>query len=106
MNSVLRTVDLSTQLLAPVLVGFIMTSAGMVVGGAVIAAWNVTSLLFEYGLLHYIYYRVPALQKPKQTHLVSICQWPFLFQLLFADFFGSIFKALFFRTRIGCIAAC
>ncbi|RXG67074.1 Solute carrier family 40 member 1, partial [Armadillidium vulgare] len=66
MNSVLRTVDLSTKILAPVLVGFIMTSAGMVIGGIVIGVWNLVSLCVEYGLLHKLYYDVASLQKPKQ----------------------------------------
>ncbi|KAK8384993.1 hypothetical protein O3P69_014512 [Scylla paramamosain] len=65
MNSVLRTVDLSTEVLAPVIVGAVMTSFGLMVGGIVIAAWNVGSLLVEYGLLHHLFYSNPHLQKSK-----------------------------------------
>lgn len=50
MNSVLRTVDLSTEVLAPVIVGAVMTSAGLEVGGLVIAGWNVGSLVVELGI--------------------------------------------------------
>ncbi|XP_053639313.1 ferroportin isoform X2 [Cherax quadricarinatus] len=65
MNSVLRTVDLSTEVLAPVIVGVIMTAFGMAVGGIVIAGWNVASLFVEYGLLHHLFYSNSDLQKPK-----------------------------------------
>lgn len=67
MNSVLRTVDLSTEVLAPVIVGTVMTAFGLAAGGIVIAAWNVGSLLVEYGLLHHLYYSSPDLQKSKNV---------------------------------------
>ncbi|XP_042865052.1 solute carrier family 40 member 1-like [Penaeus japonicus] len=67
MNSVLRTVDLSTEVLAPVIVGTVMTAFGLAAGGIVIAAWNVGSLLVEYGLLHHLYNSSPELQKPKNV---------------------------------------
>lgn len=65
MNSVLRTVDLSTEVLAPVIVGAVMTSAGLAVGGLVIAGWNVGSLVVEYGLLHHLFHSNPDLRKSK-----------------------------------------
>lgn len=65
MNSVLRTVDLSTEVLAPVIVGAVMTTSGLAVGGLVIAGWNVGSLVVEYGLLHHLFYSNPDLQKSK-----------------------------------------
>lgn len=65
MNSVLRTVDLSTEVMAPVMVGAVMTSFGLMVGGIVIAAWNVCSLVVEYSLLHHLFYSNPHLQKSK-----------------------------------------
>lgn len=65
MNSVLRTVDLSTEVFAPVIVGAIMTGFGLAVGGAAIAGWNVASLVVEYGLLHHLYHSNADLSKPK-----------------------------------------
>lgn len=65
MNSVLRTVDLSTEVMAPVIVGAVMTGFGLAAGGIVIAVWNVGSLIVEYGLLHHLYYSSPDLQQPK-----------------------------------------
>ena len=73
MNSVLRTVDLSTEVLAPVIVGAVMTTAGLAVGGIFIAAWNVGSLLVEYGLLHHLFYSNPHLQKGKTEVCLSVC---------------------------------
>lgn len=65
MNSVLRSLDLSTEVLAPVIVGTIMSNVGNAAGGIVIASWNVGSLVVEYGLLHYLYHSSEDLQKPK-----------------------------------------
>lgn len=69
----LRTVDLSTEVLAPVIVGAVMTSAGLAVGGIVIAGWNVGSLLVEYGLLHHLFYSNPHLQKGKGEQKAEVC---------------------------------
>ncbi|KAG7159414.1 Solute carrier family 40 member 1-like [Homarus americanus] len=66
MNSVLRSVDLSTEVLAPVIVGAIMTGFGMAAGGIAIACWNVASLFVEYSLLHHLFYSNTDLQKPKK----------------------------------------
>ncbi|XP_068248256.1 solute carrier family 40 member 1-like [Palaemon carinicauda] len=71
MNSVLRSLDLSTEVFAPVIVGAIMTNVGFAVGGIVIAAWNVGSLLVEYGMLHYLYYSSEDLQKPKPANNID-----------------------------------
>ena len=65
MNSVLRTVDLSTEVLAPVLVGTVMTFFGLAMGGIVIAAWNVISLIVEYYLLLNLYNGNAGLQAKK-----------------------------------------
>ncbi|XP_064118825.1 solute carrier family 40 member 1-like [Macrobrachium nipponense] len=65
MNSVLRSLDLSTEVLAPVIVGTIMSNVGNAAGGIVIASWNVGSLIVEYGLLHHLYHSSDDLQKPK-----------------------------------------
>lgn len=69
MNSVLRSLDLSTEVLAPVIVGAVMTTFGMAAGGIVIACWNVGSLLVEYGLLHYLFYSNEDLRKPKLIYV-------------------------------------
>lgn len=67
----LRTVDLSTEVFAPVIVGAIMTGFGLAVGGAAIAGWNVASLVVEYSLLHHLYHSNADLSKPKTNGVVS-----------------------------------
>ena len=71
MNSVLRTVDLSTEIFAPVMVGFVMTSFGLTTGGILIAVWNIVSLFVEYSLLHHIYYSEPLLQIAKHVKVIK-----------------------------------
>ena len=84
MNSVLRTLDLSTEVLAPVLVGTVMTFFGLTMGGVVIAVWNVASLIAEYSLLHKLYYGNAALQAEKtfdnEVTLLSIYSDLFLYK--------------------------
>ena len=55
MNSVLRTVGLTTFILAPVAAGQLFYFAGHVWTGVAVAAWNVASVGLEYALLHSIY---------------------------------------------------
>ena len=55
MNSVLRTVGLTTFILAPVAAGQLFSLAGYVWTGVAVAAWNLASVGLEYTLLHLIY---------------------------------------------------
>ena len=55
MNSVLRTVGLTTFILAPVAAGQLFSLAGHVWTGVAVAAWNLASVGLEYTLLHLIY---------------------------------------------------
>ncbi|XP_022087124.1 solute carrier family 40 member 1-like [Acanthaster planci] len=61
MNATVRRIDLTVNILAPILVGQIMTFASMTVAGIFIAAWNLGSLMLEYYLLVRVYRRVPRL---------------------------------------------
>jgi len=63
MNSVLRTIELTTYMLAPILAGQLFTFAGYVWTGFFIAGWNVVSVIFEYILLAGIYKQYPKLDK-------------------------------------------
>ncbi|CAK9262180.1 unnamed protein product [Sphagnum jensenii] len=62
-NSVMRRIDLSCKLLAPVAVGFLMSYASMLASAVLIAVWNVSSVGLEYGLLYIVYTAVPILQQ-------------------------------------------
>ncbi|KAG0554856.1 hypothetical protein KC19_12G125500 [Ceratodon purpureus] len=62
-NAAMRRIDLSCKLLAPVAVGFMMSSVSMLSSAVLIAIWNVTSVWVEYWLLHHVYMAVPTLQQ-------------------------------------------
>ena len=63
MNSVLRTISLTSQMAAPFFCGALMDLLGYKWTGLFIAAWNVASVLAEYTLLELIYRKYPALAK-------------------------------------------
>merc|ERR1719229_636776 len=67
MNSVLRTVGLTTFILAPVAAGQLFSLAGHVWTGVAVAAWNLASVGLEYTLLHLIYRSYPALAEKKNN---------------------------------------
>jgi hypothetical protein len=61
MTAVLRRIDLTTNILAPVGVGQIMTYGSLFIGAVFIASWNLLSFFVEYYLLWKVYQSVPAL---------------------------------------------
>merc|ERR1719433_1081406 len=61
MNSILRTIELTTYMLAPAAAGQLFTYLGFVLTGVFIAAWNVASVCLEYLLLTLIYKKYPKL---------------------------------------------
>ncbi|PIK49588.1 hypothetical protein BSL78_13524 [Apostichopus japonicus] len=67
LNASVRRIDLLTNILAPIVVGQIMTFASLVAAGVFISAWNVISMFVEYILLYNIYISVPALAEKKKS---------------------------------------
>ncbi|XP_072030063.1 solute carrier family 40 member 1-like [Amphiura filiformis] len=63
MNAMIRRIDLSVNILAPIIVGLIMNFAGMTIAAVYIAAWNVGSMIAEYFLLLKVYKKMPALAR-------------------------------------------
>lgn len=61
-NAVLRRIDLSCSLLAPMAAGFIMTYAGVKTGALAVAIWNSASTLPELYLLMRLYHAYPILK--------------------------------------------
>ena len=61
MNSILRTIELTTYMLAPAVAGQLFTYLGFVLTGVFIAVWNVVSVTLEYLLLTLIYKKYPKL---------------------------------------------
>merc|ERR1719239_1551692 len=67
MTATMKAIDKTTQILAPILSGFIMTYAGSKIGAVFIGGWNLVSCGVEYYLLHKVFHTVPALRKKKDA---------------------------------------
>ncbi|CAG0887207.1 unnamed protein product, partial [Darwinula stevensoni] len=65
MNAVFRTIDLATFILAPTLVGAVMSFWNSVGAAIFLASWNLVSVIFEYGLLYIIFKSLPDLAHKK-----------------------------------------
>ncbi|XP_028398735.1 solute carrier family 40 member 1-like [Dendronephthya gigantea] len=62
-NSILRRIDLTCNILAPVSTGLIIDYGSKAIGVLFIAGWNIVSLFVEYTLLSSVYRSCPALAK-------------------------------------------
>ncbi|CAN6169684.1 unnamed protein product [Urochloa humidicola] len=60
-NSVIRRIDLSCKLLAPVFFGLVFSFVSAQASAAALALWNIASVGFEYWLFVSVYNGVPAL---------------------------------------------
>ncbi|XP_052159405.1 solute carrier family 40 member 1 [Oryza glaberrima] len=65
-NSVIRRIDLSCKLLAPVLSGFIISFVSMEASAAALAAWNLAAVWVQYWLFVSVYAGFPALSEASQ----------------------------------------
>ena len=65
MNSILRTIELTTYMLAPAAAGQLFTFFGFGYTGIFIAGWNIVSVCLEYLLLALIYKKYPALAQKR-----------------------------------------
>merc|ERR1719427_338394 len=74
MNSILRTIELTTYMLAPAAAGQLFTFCGFGLTGLIIAGWNIVSVCLEYLLLALIYKKYPALGQKRNKHIVSESQ--------------------------------
>ncbi|XP_012632310.1 ferroportin [Microcebus murinus] len=61
MNATVRRIDQLTNILAPMVVGQIMTFGSPVIGCGFISGWNLVSMCVEYFLLWKVYQKTPAL---------------------------------------------
>lgn len=61
MNATVRIIDQLTNILAPMLVGQIMSFGSHFIGCGFIAGWNLCSMCVEYSLLWKVYQKTPAL---------------------------------------------
>lgn len=61
MNATVRIIDQLTNILAPMLVGQIMSFGSHFIGCGFISGWNLCSMCVEYALLWKVYQKTPAL---------------------------------------------
>ena len=61
-NSVMRVIDLSAKIVAPVLTGLILSGAGQIAGAITIAIWNLASLGAEIYVVKRIFRDNPRLK--------------------------------------------
>ena len=66
MNSILRTIELTTYAIAPAVAGCLFTILGFGLTGLLIAGWNVLSVCLEYCLLARLYRKHPDLALASQ----------------------------------------
>ena len=66
MSALLRRIDLTTKLVAPVLTGQIITYGSLLIGALFISIWNLISMVLEYNLLLSVYKSCPELSYKKQ----------------------------------------
>lgn len=70
-NSMIRRIDLSCKLLAPVLSGFIISFVSTQASAVALALWNVASVWLQYWLFVSVYNGVPALSENVQLRRES-----------------------------------
>ncbi|KAL4222197.1 hypothetical protein ACF0H5_018234 [Mactra antiquata] len=64
-SAILKSIDLVTNIVAPIATGQIMAYASTEIGALFIGGWNVVSVFVEYYLLWKVYIEVPALRAKK-----------------------------------------
>uniref|UniRef100_A0A0D9WR84 Solute carrier family 40 member n=1 Tax=Leersia perrieri TaxID=77586 RepID=A0A0D9WR84_9ORYZ len=70
-NSVIRRIDLSCKLLAPVLSGFIISFVSMEASAASLAAWNLAAVWVQYLLFVSVYSGFPSLSSPTRVPSIA-----------------------------------
>ncbi|OWF35570.1 solute carrier family 40 member 1-like isoform X2 [Mizuhopecten yessoensis] len=76
MTSFLRTIDLTTLILAPVVTGQIIAFTVIGYGALFIAAWNLVSVVIEYIFVLKVYEKVPALRAVKNKDRKAVDKGP------------------------------
>ncbi|KAL1914477.1 uncharacterized protein VTP21DRAFT_8860 [Calcarisporiella thermophila] len=68
LNTMMRRIDLFCKLVAPLLIGFLISFTSVLFGVAFVGFWNVISLVLELYLIFQVYIAVPELKRPKNLH--------------------------------------
>lgn len=74
MNSVLRRIDLTCKLFAPVVSGFIISFVSLKASAMTLAIWNTVSVWLQYWLLISVYSGIPSLNESSQKRTSKISE--------------------------------
>ncbi|KAL9276356.1 hypothetical protein ACSQ67_026094 [Phaseolus vulgaris] len=74
MNSVIRRIDLTCKLLAPVITGFIISFVSLKASAITLVLWNTVSVWVEYWLFTSAYNGIPALGQSSQRRMARLSQ--------------------------------
>lgn len=69
MNSVIRRIDLTCKLFAPVVTGFIISFVSLTASATTLALWNVASVFLIYFLLMSVYKGIPRLSDASERRV-------------------------------------
>ncbi|KAJ8647684.1 hypothetical protein MRB53_000707 [Persea americana] len=72
MNSVIRRIDLTCKLFAPVFTGFIVSFVSLKASAIILALWNILSVWLQYWLLMVVYNGVPALSESNRKRNINL----------------------------------
>lgn len=74
MNSILRRIDLTCKLFAPVVSGFIISFVSLKASAMTLAIWNTVSVWLQYWLLMSVYSGIPSLSESSQKRTSKISE--------------------------------
>lgn len=69
MNSIIRRIDLTCKLFAPVVTGFIISFVSLTASAIALAIWNIASVFLIYFLLMSVYKGIPRLRDASQRRV-------------------------------------
>ncbi|GFP92799.1 solute carrier family 40 member 2 [Phtheirospermum japonicum] len=69
MNSIIRRIDLTCKLFAPVISGFIISFVSLTASAMTLVLWNVLSVRLQYWLLMSVYNGIPGLRETNQKRV-------------------------------------
>ncbi|KAI3474256.1 hypothetical protein Pfo_029044 [Paulownia fortunei] len=69
MNSIIRRIDLSCKLFAPVVTGFIISFVSLTASAMTLALWNILSVRLQYWLLMSVHNGIPGLREISQKRV-------------------------------------
>jgi solute carrier family 40 (iron-regulated transporter), member 1 len=104
MNATIRRIDLTCQILSPIIIAQIMTFSEHYVGTIVVSAWNVMSMVAEYFILHSIYEKYPrlAIKQAKTSTTGENIQKRPLIRKVFRSCFAIVDGwQIYFKNRVA-----